>query len=387
MASPIRKFRLKLKCKDHAEYASKYAKRFDGDFFVPTDTPVSIDDSVEVHLVFADGTVGIHGKATVVRASKERDAKGLVMRFIDQHTRKTGPFVAQASAEKISDFDEETPTRQSQLSEEMASALKEEPEEPEIIIENRPSASEPTPTPEPAVAFEASAESDFGDLMSDFEDEVAGAEPVAIAATTPVDRPTPPVAPTKGTPSPPAAINATPAPPARIESDVVEAATVTPSTASSAKLWIAAGLLVAAGAGAFVVTRSADSAPPATQATQTPAQPSAADLAAKELNAKVNAAIATADKRAASGRLTGPDSALEGLLAAKKLAPGHAKIQTRLASLADKFEQLATSALEAENLVEAATHLQAALLADPSRSELATQMREIEEKVRNEQEL
>lgn len=381
MASSIRKFRLKLKCKDHAEYASKFAKRFDGDFFIPTDATVPIKDSVEVHLVFADGTVGIHGKARVVRASEERNTKGLVIRFTDQHTRKTGPFVAQASAEKISDFDEETPTRQSQLSEEMASALKEEPEEPEIIIENRPSALEPTATPEPAVAFEASAESDFGDLMSDLEDEAPSAEPVAVAATTPVAE----------APEPTAAVNATPQTAANSESlasDVVEHAhaTATTSTASSAKLWIAAGLLVAVGAGAFVVTRSADSAPPATQAVETPAAPSAADIAAKELSAKVDAAIATADKRAASGRLTGPDSALERLLAAKTLAPGHAKIQTRLASLADKFEQLATSALEAENLAEAATHLQAALLADPSRSELATQMQEIEEKVRNEQE-
>ena len=379
MASPIRKFRLKLKCKDHAEYASKFAKRFDGDFFIPTDAPVPVEESVEVHLVFADGTVGIHGKARVVRASEERNKKGLVIRFTDQHTRKTGPFVAQASAEKISDFDEETPTRQSQLSEEMASALKEEPEEPEIIIENRPSALEPTATPEPAVAFEASAESDFGDLMSDLEDEPPSAEPVAVAATTPVAE----------APEPAAAVNATPPTPVKSESlasDVVEHATATTSTVSSAKLWIAAGLLVVVGAGAFVVTRSADSAPPATQAVETPAAPSAADIAAKELSAKVDAAIATADKRAASGRLTGPDSALERLLAAKTLAPGHAKIQTRLASLADKFEQLATSALEAENLAEAATHLQAALLADPSRSELATQMQEIEEKVRNEQE-
>ena len=395
MASPIRKFRLRLPCKDHADYAGKFAKRFDGEFFVPSDVALADNAQAEVHLVFADGVVGVHGKAVVVRTAEERGAKGLVLRFTDQHTRSTGPFVAQVDAERISDFDEEVPTKQSQLSEVMASAIKDEPEEPEIIIENRPPVPEPAAAPQTNLTASetANAESDFGDLMSEIENGGAPAAAPAPAAqqasaAKPVVLTPAPAAVPEPSVSRSQAPTAPPPESAPAASAVSKGAIPAPQEAllakpaSSAKLWIAGGVLVAAGAAAFVVSQMGDAPSKATPEVVEPTGPTPAELAAKKFDGQIRTAIESADKRAASGRLTGPDSALEKLLAAKEMAPKNTEVQARLGLLADKFEELANSAEEAGNLAEAATHLQAALLADASREELAARMDEIEEKVR-----
>lgn len=391
MASPIRKFRLRLPCKDHADYAGKFAKRFEGEFFVPSDVALADSAAAEVHLVFADGVVGVHGKAVVVRTTEERGAKGLVLRFTDQHTRSTGPFVAQDDAERISDFDDEAPTRQSQLSEVLASAIKDEPEEPEIIIENRPPASAPMAAPKTALTATeaANAESDFGDLMSEIENGGASASPATEQQASPAVLTPAPATPKVPTPATTRSEAPTAPPPMSTSASPVSKGAIPASAedllakpASSVKLWIVGGLLIAAGAVVFIVTQSGDSPPKATPEVVEPTGPTPAEVAAKQRDEQIRRTIATADARAASGRLTGPDSALEQLLAAKEMAPKNTEVEARLGQLADKFEELASSAEEAGNLAEAATHLQAALLADATREELAARMSEIEEKVR-----
>jgi len=109
----------------------------------------------------------------------------------------------------------------------------------------------------------------------------------------------------------------------------------------------------------------------------------APESVAPAVNAEVPAMVAEADDRIAAGTLSGPNSALDVLLAAKKLDPDNTEVLGRLGALADKFEQLADIAAQAGNLSEAATHLQAALNADPKRTKAAEKMREIEELVRS----
>ena len=54
----------------------------------------------------------------------------------------------------------------------------------------------------------------------------------------------------------------------------------------------------------------------------------------------------------------------------------------RLTVLADKFESLAEAALQRGNRVEAATHLEAAVQADPSRTAARDKLAKIEAEIR-----
>ncbi len=103
----------------------------------------------------------------------------------------------------------------------------------------------------------------------------------------------------------------------------------------------------------------------------------AADPVADELK--------VADERLAAQRLVGPsrDEALDHLLAAKALAPGDPRVLTRLSALADRFEAQAKQALEAGDKADAAAALQAAVLADPSRTQTAQALEELEASVRS----
>lgn len=103
--------------------------------------------------------------------------------------------------------------------------------------------------------------------------------------------------------------------------------------------------------------------------------------------ANVEERLAQADARMREGRLTGPggDQALDHLLAARSLAPDDPRVRDRLASLADAFERLADGAIAAGDLAEAATHLQAAINAQPDRAAAVAKLRDVEQRARDRQ--
>ena len=338
MDTPSRKFRLKLNCKNLTDYSQRFAPQFNKEFFAPSAKPSPPQTKVTVEIVFADGNVGITGKAVVVRSEQRKGREGLVLRFIDQNSRTTAALVAQTDKETVSDFDTDNPTRPSELSTEIAQAIKRKPEEedlePEISIEDN------APPQAPAANTAKSEEA-----------------PLPVA-TSPNQAPTP-------VPEAPA---------------VLEAQAVVQATTSLFPIWmVGAVALTASTAVLFFALQSKSNATPE-RPTETAAQ-----IAAKEKQSKIQESISAADKHAAAGRLTGPNSALDVLLEASKLAPKHAGVTERLHSLADKFQELAEGASGAGNYAEAATHLQAALLADPKRTELTSQMTQLENKIRNEQ--
>jgi hypothetical protein len=76
----------------------------------------------------------------------------------------------------------------------------------------------------------------------------------------------------------------------------------------------------------------------------------------------------------AQGRLSGPDGALEHLLAAKRLRPDDAATSGRLAHLADLLETLAARALERGDIPVAAIHLTAAERAAPGRASIRAKL-------------
>jgi hypothetical protein len=98
----------------------------------------------------------------------------------------------------------------------------------------------------------------------------------------------------------------------------------------------------------------------------------------------LSALIAQADSQLKAGRLVGAsgEEALGRLLEARGLAPEDDRVRERLAALAKKFESLADAALQRGNRVEAATHLEAAVRADPSRTEAKDKLAKIEAEIR-----
>ena len=91
------------------------------------------------------------------------------------------------------------------------------------------------------------------------------------------------------------------------------------------------------------------------------------------------------DERVASGSLSGPggDTALDHLTAARALAPDDARVRERSTSLGTVFELLAQKALARGDDAEAAVHLQALLLADPSRPGVEEKLKATEARVRD----
>ncbi|MBL8953862.1 MAG: protein kinase [Myxococcaceae bacterium] len=90
------------------------------------------------------------------------------------------------------------------------------------------------------------------------------------------------------------------------------------------------------------------------------------------------------DERMTSGSLSGPggDTALDHLTAARALAPDDSRVAERSASLGKVFELLAEKALARGDDAEAAVHLQALLLADPSKPGVEAKLKETEARVR-----
>ncbi len=99
---------------------------------------------------------------------------------------------------------------------------------------------------------------------------------------------------------------------------------------------------------------------------------------------RVAVELELAQQRMAAGRLAGPsrDEALDHLLAAKALAAEDPRVLQQLAALADRFEAEGEKALAGGDPAEAATHLEAALIADPSRTEASRKLQAIEDAVR-----
>lgn len=98
--------------------------------------------------------------------------------------------------------------------------------------------------------------------------------------------------------------------------------------------------------------------------------------------ARVAALVRGADRCLHEGRATGNDSALEHLLAAKRLRPDDAATSARLTRLADMFEALGAGALERGDLPVASIHLEAARLAAPDRASIRAKLTAVAEKSR-----
>jgi serine/threonine protein kinase len=102
-------------------------------------------------------------------------------------------------------------------------------------------------------------------------------------------------------------------------------------------------------------------------------------------NRELTAHLDCFDERVASGALSGPggDTALDHLAAARTLAPADTRVRERSRSLGDLFALLANKALQRGDDAEAAVHLQALLLADPSRPDVEAKLKAAEARVRD----
>ncbi|RKH05575.1 serine/threonine protein kinase [Corallococcus carmarthensis] len=94
--------------------------------------------------------------------------------------------------------------------------------------------------------------------------------------------------------------------------------------------------------------------------------------------------LSRADRLIAVAKLSGAgeDTALAQLQAARTLRPEDPRVRTRLAALADAFEQLAAEATQRGDVTEAMAHLRAALEAEPERSAPRLRLRFLEEELR-----
>ncbi len=100
--------------------------------------------------------------------------------------------------------------------------------------------------------------------------------------------------------------------------------------------------------------------------------------------AEVQRHLEQAASRISDGRLVGAgnDSALDHLLAAKRLAPDDPNVKAQLRALADTFERLGDGAAQSNDLAEAAAHFQAALTAEPDRASAKTKLEAVENRAR-----
>ena len=94
--------------------------------------------------------------------------------------------------------------------------------------------------------------------------------------------------------------------------------------------------------------------------------------------------VQVADERIGEGRLVGPsgDEALDHLTRARKLGPDDPRVLQRLRALADKFEELGDRALARGDRAEAAAHFQAAISAEPARTQASQKLKDVEAQVR-----
>jgi hypothetical protein len=408
VAKALLKFRVYLKCKDKGEFEKNDKERFEGEFFVPTLKTGEPNEPAEVHLVFANGEVGIERRSVLMRFEKRDGKRGAVLQFSgpeEKVTKKKSLFV-KAAAGATTEFETLDATRMSEASKEIADVIR--GDERSAVAGNQQKAGD-------APRKKAPAENDFGGLIDDemggddssassaksktvgTANEEAG-KPKTFAATVKrnqEDENTPPpdesaatvsTSPTKKVKTrksqrataPKEAVTADlieeTTPPPSDETPPTVAARAAPSSKQSRQIAIGIVLACAAALVIFIMTKSettkAEKPTPQTEVSE-----------AKELAEKLDKALQVADQLAASGELTGPDSALEQLLSARKLDPDNPEVLRRLESMANKFEQLANSAEEAENLAEAAAHLQAALLAAPERRKLSDRLRTITDRV------
>ncbi len=141
------------------------------------------------------------------------------------------------------------------------------------------------------------------------------------------------------------------------------------------------GAIAVAAVVVLIILARRDQATP--DATPPPAVVAKPDATAVE----VKNHLQTAASRVTEGKLVGPggDTALDHLLLAKRVAPDDPEVIRNLAALANTFEQLGDGAIAADDLAEAAAHLQAALTAEPGRESAAKKLQDVEARVRERQ--
>ncbi len=322
--------RVKLPCDDEQDFYARYADAVaEKGLKVPTANLRPVGSRVRLVLEFRNGQT-LSGEA-VVDVHVEGPRPAMVVRILK--FERSRPAVTPAPA----------PTAARAAAPALAPAA--------------PHAPEPaTPAPGPA---EAAPETSFESLFAEERETEAAPRPPDEATrqleqlyddASAAPGPRPDAAP-EPTPEPRTVASAGASLPAASRRTVIVAV-------------VAAGALVV---GVLAYSFARRPAAPAATATGPAPSPAAAE-------APLADRIASADRRLSEGRLTGPDGALDQLLAAKALAPDDVRVKGRLALLADTLENLGARALDRGDVAEAEAHLAAALLAAPDRQSISAKL-------------
>ena len=436
--------RVAVEAKDAEEFVRTASVRLRGEFFAPWDGPVAA--TVRFEMPFA-GTVGVRGEATA-RAAVVGGRKGVMLRAVRLDPDGVQVPLADEAVptpldESWEDFDEPSETQRSKVPQKVAARMvvSGRPRVPTRNITKRMPTLVPTRSADASEFASSPVTRPNERLSASLAEELRKKEtrsvppprektppprpppggrerpppPMPRARTEP---PRPPPASTSEAPHTHAAPRPAPEPEMAPEVDPTPAVEPTPEPESprpprtepvpeipaevrgrrlplptdppaasrprraSRRIWIAAAVVLAgAGAATFAFTRGRGGDEDAHQA------PAPRGDETTTTSPELERHLALADQRLAEGRLTGPggDAALDHLVAARQLATDDPRVVSRLGALADTFEKLATGALDAGDLGEAAAHLQAALIADPGRQRAGDKLHEIEARVRSDQ--
>jgi hypothetical protein len=372
-------FRLKLPCGDASTFLERYAERFARSFFVPSEHRHEVGECVAVTIKFEDGSVGVSGRAEVVGRCKRGARTGIAVQFFELEPQSVQFPLAKPASPKTADISADTSDNITQES--RTPRTEKEPRRKQSLIPNIPIVA---PNPAPAPVPRATPKPAPKPVPRPAPKPVPVPVPVPVPEPAPVlaPEPVPEPAPVPAPEMPPESsreeqpqevgLDTPPPPPA-----LAAAATTVPEPEAVARqprrallAWklsfLAAAVLAALAI--FFVLRSRGN-----------------DGDDGDDEKRLTEEISLADEHIASGRLVAPDgdAALDHLLAARALAPDSEAVNTRLQALADRFEELADGALRGGDLAEAAAHLQAALNADPKRTQAAQKMRDVEAKMRS----
>lgn len=315
--------RWKLKCGDESEFLREYAPKLSGVFFVAMPVPLSRGTQFPFQVKFTDGVVRIRGTALVVSSAVE-PRPGVLARFVSLEPDSIRfPFSAQ-------------------------------PPEPVAPVAEllRPSTSGRFPSLAKRAVPEARPTPPSTASL-----ELLAASPIAPA---PEPLPPPPVLPPPVMLPRPALLSSPPL--ASAPAPAPAPVSARPAARKPLDRWGAAAVVLAVvvmltAAGLFATESSAEQA--------------------------LVERLGRYEQSVRDGRLTGPggDTALDHLVAARGQAPDDERVRQKVAELAKLFSMLADKAIARGDFAEAAVHLEAVVLVDPSDAEARRKLTDAEARV------
>jgi len=353
-------YRLKLPCADEREFREKFLQKYvSRGVFVPSERPKPVGTRLRLKLEIRGGTVLVSGDGMVTSVTQPGGTTkpGMTVRLTALHhdsiqfpLSPTAPATPHPPAPKAQAPSHAPPTP----------ALGSAKPPPKLDLPPPPVPhAAPATTPAPAAPQDTNRELfELGD--EDFE---PAAPDEGVMAVTDPAIPVPPEL-AAAVASQRAVNLAEPEPspePAPLPPPAAAPGAAPRASKRSLRLLLIAGLVVAIAAAAAGIAASRSS------------------RATRQASARVEEQLRLADLRLLEGRLAGGDgdSALDHLRQAKEAAPGDARVASRLALLADKFEQLGDRALARKNLREASVHYEASLAADPQRASVRAKLDDI----------